>query len=86
METMNIALPEAMKDYVQSRIADGGFSSASEYIRTLIRADQKERVRELLEREILKGLASGDSTPMTAEDWEAIRGEVRKRHASRKDC
>ena len=40
METMNVALPESMKQFVQERVSAGGYSSVSEYIRELIRADQ----------------------------------------------
>jgi antitoxin ParD1/3/4 len=83
METMNIALPKVMKVFVQTQVAQRGYSSASEYIRELIRADQDERAWTTLETEILKGLQSGKSTPMTADDWKAIRQEVRKRHAKR---
>lgn len=39
MDTMNIALPESMKEFVQIRVASGGYSSASEYIRALIRCE-----------------------------------------------
>ena len=83
METMNIALPGPMKAFVQSQVAQRGYSSASEYIRELIRTDQDERARTALEGEILKGLQSGEPTPMTQEDWKAIREEVRKQRARR---
>lgn len=84
MDTMNIALPANMKKFVQEQVAKGGYSSVSEYVRELIRTDEKENARDALESEILKGLQSGDSTPMTDQDWRAIRSEVRKRHARRK--
>lgn len=83
METMNIALPEFMKQFVREQVAQGGYSSASEYLRALIRADQTEKAKVALEQEILKGLQSGRPTPMTREDWQAIREEVRTRHAER---
>ena len=86
MDTMNIALPEAMKQFVREQVQRGGYSSASEYIRDLIRSDQKEKARQALEEEILKGLESGKSTPMTAEDWAEIRAEVQHRHAQRKQA
>jgi len=79
METMNIALPKSMKVFVQAQVTDRGYSSASEYIRDLIRADHDERAWTALETEILKGLKSGKSTPMTADDWKAIRKEIHKR-------
>ena len=81
MDTMNVALPEDMKRFVQEQVANGGYSSVSEYIRDLIRSDQKEKARALLEAEVLKGLVSGDSSPMTGQDWEEIRRTIRKRHA-----
>ncbi len=84
MDTMNIALPEAMKQFVQTQVERGGYSSVSEYIRDLIRTDQKEKAREALEVEILKGLDSGASTPMSSEDWAEIRSEVAKRCGNRR--
>ena len=83
METMNIALPRPMKAFVQSQVTQRGYSSASEYVRELIRADQDERAWSALEAEILKGLQSGRPTPMTRKDWEAIRQEIHRRHAKR---
>jgi antitoxin ParD1/3/4 len=85
METMNVALPQGMKDFVHRRMAEAGYSSASEYVRSLIRADQERTARESLETEILRGLQSGDSTPMTPEDWEEIRREVRRRCGQRSE-
>jgi len=84
MDTMNIALPENMKQFVQEQVARGGYSSVSEYIRDLIRSDQKEKARAALEVEVLKGLQSGKSSAMTDDDWQEIRAEIRNRHARRK--
>lgn len=76
METMNIALPEGMKQFVQDQVQKGGYSSVSEYIRDLIRADQKEKAHRALETEILKGIQSGESSAMTRKEWAAIRKRV----------
>jgi antitoxin ParD1/3/4 len=83
MNTMNIAIPEQLKAFVQSQVERRGYSSVSEYVRDLIRGDQEQQTIANLEAEILKGLESGQSTPMTQEDWQAIRHEVRRRHAER---
>ena len=84
MNTMNIAIPEQLKAFVQSQVERRGYSSVSEYVRDLIRGDQERQVISALEAEIIKGLESGESTPMTQEDWQEIRNEVRRRHAARK--
>ena len=84
MMTMNIAIPEPLKDFVQRRVKAGGYSSASEYVRELIRLDQRQSAKAALESELLQGLASGPAQKMTKRDWAEIRATVRKRAASRK--
>jgi antitoxin ParD1/3/4 len=66
METMNIALPGSMKNFVQKQVTDGGYSSASEYVRDLIPAAQKRKVEERLDTLLLEGLDSGQPLPITA--------------------
>jgi antitoxin ParD1/3/4 len=83
MNTMNIAIPEQLKSFVQRQVERRGYSSVSEYVRDLIRGDQERQAIAALEVDILKGLESGPSTPMTQEDWQAIRHEVRSRAATR---
>ena len=83
METVNIDLPESLKDFVLSQTAEGGYSSVSEHVGALIRAEKNRRGRQSLEEAVLKGLNSGELTPMTPEDWRDIRREVRERHAER---
>lgn len=70
METMNIALPESMKQFVQGRVNEGGYSSVSEYVRDLIRADQKRKEEERIDALLLEGLDSGEPIAVTAEYWE----------------
>ncbi len=86
MQSMNISLPDPLKAFVDGQIAQGRYSSASEYVRELIRADEKRKAEEQLESLLLEGL-QGEETPLTREDWQAIRQEavaqVRKTRKSR---
>lgn len=84
METMNIALPDSLQEFVQARVAEGGYGTASDYIHELIRADQMQQARAVLEAEVLRGGRSGESVPMTAEDWTEIRNEVRQRYDAKR--
>ena len=43
MATMNISVPDPMKDWVQAQINDGKYASSSDYVRDLIRKDQQQR-------------------------------------------
>ncbi len=40
MATMNVSLPDPMREYVQSQIDSGQYASVSDYVRDLIRRDQ----------------------------------------------
>jgi len=41
MATMNVSLPDQMKDWVEGRAQTGRYSNASDYVRDLIRRDQE---------------------------------------------
>lgn len=83
MQSMNISLPEPLKQFVDGQIAQGRYSSASEYVRELIRADEKRKAEERLEGLLLEGLG-GTETELTAADWKAIRKEALARVDARK--
>jgi antitoxin ParD1/3/4 len=84
MESMNISLPEPLKQFVDGQIAAGRYSSASEYIRELIREDEKRKAEERLEALLLEGLQGGEESELTRDDWTAIRKEARTRIAANK--
>jgi len=75
MQTMNISLPEPLKDFVDRQIAAGRYSSASEYVRELIRNDEKQKAEEHLVALLREGLQSKE-TALTGDDWKAIRAEA----------
>ena len=60
MATMNISLPDQMKEWVEQQVATGRYANASDYMRDLVRRDE-ERAKKLADfhREIDKGIASG---------------------------
>ena len=60
MATMNISVPDPMKDWVQSQVDSGQYANASDYLRDLIRRDQAKRDQLVaLQRAITEGLESG---------------------------
>ena len=79
MKTMNVSLPNTMRDYIEEQVKTGGYGSVSEYIRDLIRQDQKRKAKEHLETLLLEGLDSGTATLMSDRDWTEIRQAVRDR-------
>lgn len=85
MATMNISLPEKMKDWVEAQAATGRWSNSSDYVRDLIRRDQ-ERATAIAELNALiqEGLDSGISPHTPEEVFEEARRLAleRWRHAS----
>jgi antitoxin ParD1/3/4 len=69
---MNISLPEPLKAFVDAQVADGRYGTVSEYVRELIRTDEKRLARERLETMLLEGLASAESEWRPA-DLESVR-------------
>jgi antitoxin ParD1/3/4 len=79
MDTMNIAIPESLKQFVQERVMDGGYSSVSEYMRELIRADQRRKIEERIDALLLEGLDSGEPIAVSPEYWEEKKRKLTER-------
>lgn len=75
MAIMSISLPDSMMDFVVSQAAREGFPSVSEYLLSVLRAQQKKRAKQELEAKLLEGL-EGPAVEMTREDWDSIRREA----------
>ena len=75
MESMNVSLPEPLKRFVDGQIASGRYSSVSEYVRELIREDEKRKAEERLETLLLEGL-EGKEAALARKDWKDIRKEA----------
>jgi antitoxin ParD1/3/4 len=73
--SLNVSLPEPMKKFIETEVKRSGYSTPSEYVRALVRAEQKRLAEDHLERLLMEGLESGESAPMTRKDWQGIRRE-----------
>ena len=80
MATMNVSLPEPMKEWVEAQAQTGRYSNASDYVRDLIRRDQ-ERTQALarLQGLVSEGLDSGISDRSMAEVLEIARHQSGQR-------
>lgn len=60
MAQMNVSLPEGLKAWAESRVAEGRYSSTSDYVRDLMRRDQEDADRiRFLQAKIDEARASG---------------------------
>ena len=83
MTSLNISLPQSLKDFVEEQVKAGGYSTPSEYLRELLRQDQKRRAQEKLEAMLLEGINSGPPIEVTPEFWEQKRKLIRKLAAAK---
>jgi antitoxin ParD1/3/4 len=76
MAQMNVSLPDGLKNWAETRVAEGRYSSTSDYVRDLMRRDQEaeEKLRNLRVM-IEEGLAS----PETDATIESIIADSRAR-------
>ena len=77
MTTLNISLPEDLKKVADELVRRGGYASHSEYVRSLIREDQRRLERESLEAKLLERLAGGDAQAMGPDDFDKIRSRLK---------
>ncbi len=76
MTTMNISLPEQMKDWVEARIDAGEYHNASEYMRDLIRRDQAEAEKLKTFRE---AIALGRESGAGSRSFEQIVADTKRK-------
>jgi antitoxin ParD1/3/4 len=82
MSTMNISLPDSLKDFVDEQVNQGGYGTSSEYMRELIRKDQDRlQLRGLL----LAGARSAQTKPVDGAYFDSLRRNAKaaKRRAAR---
>ena len=81
MSTMNISLPDALKDFVDQQVTQRGYGTSSEYVRELIRKDQQaQQLRAML----LAGAQSPAQEAVTPAYFDALRQKVTRSPSSKK--
>ncbi len=81
MTTMNVSLPDQMKNWIENKIEAGHYHNISEYVRDLIRKDQAEHEKlQAFRAAIDYGRNSGtDERPFS----EIIKAAKSKAHKSK---
>jgi len=87
MTSLNVSLPQQLKDYVEQHTR-AGCSTPSEYVRELIREDQERRSRERLDSLLVDGLNSGEPLSAGPVFWDELKqdalAKLRKRSKMKK--
>jgi antitoxin ParD1/3/4 len=78
MTTLNISMPDQMRAFIERQVSGGRYSTASDYIRDLVREDQKRNDQARLESLLLEALDEGGSQEITPEFFERLRERARQ--------
>ncbi len=80
MATMNVSLPDPMRDYVQNRIDSGQYASVSDYVRDLIRRDQVQAdEQKALIAALVEGERSGVSNRRIPEILASLKKDLHRK-------
>jgi antitoxin ParD1/3/4 len=81
--TMNVAISPELKSHVDRQVAEGQYASSSEYVRDLIRQDQRRKAEQRLADLVREGLES----PIEPDDptfWRKRREILRRAIAKKR--
>ncbi|TCR92159.1 type II toxin-antitoxin system ParD family antitoxin [Rhizobium sp. BK376] len=76
MPTVTISLPESLKTFMETQIANKGFGNVSEYVRSLLREAQEKENDARLQALLLEGLSSGKGEGVTEQFWTGLKAEA----------
>ena len=69
-KTMHISLPESLIESAKIQAEEGQYGNVSDYVRSLIRKDVRQREEDKLERMLLEGVRSGRGIEIGSKEWE----------------
>lgn len=83
MAQLNVSIPPALKTWIDHRVAEGRYSSASDYVRDLVRRDQEAEADDIawVKARLAEGMASG----VIEKDAKTVLREIMAEHPARRD-
>lgn len=88
MATMTIEITDSMKEYVDRKVASGGFNSSSDVMQRLLNLAMRAEVREQVEKDLLEAIDDidrGDCAPwQPGEHRKLLQELLRQRSANGK--
>jgi len=77
MASMNISLPDPMKDWVETQTGSGRYDNASEYVRDLIRHDQDRASKIAAMQKLVDEAFKGGAGDKSLDDiWAAAKAQA----------
>jgi antitoxin ParD1/3/4 len=74
LATLNVSLPDRLRSWIDSQVESGEYANASDYIRDLVRHDQRQR--EALQLALMEGEQSGLSERSVGDIIRAAKSQM----------
>jgi antitoxin ParD1/3/4 len=74
---MNVSLPQDLKRWVDEQVKEGGYGTASEYLRDMLRRAREREARRKIDDQLIEAVRSGASVEMNDADWTSLRKAAR---------
>jgi len=78
MSMIPVELPDELQQFVESKVQQGQFASANDYIVAIVNAARSKRSE--IEAALIEGLQSGPAEEWTSQGWADIKQRVIRRH------
>lgn len=82
MVSLNILLPQSIKEFIDQQIARLGLDTPSDYVYELVREAQERLSEERIEQLLLEAIDSGEPIEVTPEYWEKKRAELIEKYGT----
>jgi antitoxin ParD1/3/4 len=83
MTTLTVSLADDTVRFIEEQVRAGGHASVGAYLDAILAEARLREAKRAFEAKIQEAIDSGPAEPLTPEDWDSIRREVRRRHAER---
>jgi antitoxin ParD1/3/4 len=75
--TMNVSLPRDLKEWVTEQARSGGFGTASEYLRDVLRRARERQQRRMMDDSLEEAVTEGATVVMDDAEWKKLMKEAR---------
>ena len=76
IKVLSVPVPKGLEDFIKKRVSDAGFQTVSEYLRSLVRADQQRASEEELEAKLIAALDKGQFAEAGPELFDRLRARL----------
>lgn len=81
---MNVSLPKDLKRWVDDQVREGGYGTASEYLRDVLRRARERDARRAIDEKLIEAVEGGAKKIMDDADWSSIRKAALSDHNPQK--